>query len=98
MLADREVVLDAEPLRELPHALRVVRGLHRRRGDHVIVEEHDPVGVRDPQDVGDMKSNCTVVSTSTMTTSPGRTRLCSEWLERIFSIAFMPMEVRLRSL
>src|SRR5262249_47830016 len=47
---------------------------------------------------GDMKSKCTVVSTSTITTSPGRTVCCSEWLERIFSIAFIPMKESSRSL
>src|SRR5262245_40501600 len=42
-------------------------------------------------------SNCTVTSTSTMTTSPGTTTSCSEWFERIFSIAFMPMAYSFRA-
>ena len=43
------------------------------------------------------ESNCTVTSTLTITTSPGRTVSCSEWFARIFSIAFMPIGVRLAS-
>ena len=52
VLADGEVVLDAEPLDELAHALGVVRGLHRRRRHDVVVEQHQLVGVGDTQDVG----------------------------------------------
>ena len=52
MLADREVVLDAEPLDELPHALGVVRRLDGRCRHDVVVEQHELVGVGDLQDVG----------------------------------------------
>ena len=52
VLADREVVLDAELLDELAHALGVVRGLHRRRRHDVVVEQDQLVGVRDLQHVG----------------------------------------------
>ena len=52
VLPDREVVLDVEALDELAHALGVVRGLHGRRRHHVVVQQHELVGVRDAQHVG----------------------------------------------
>ena len=48
VLADREVVLDVEAIDELTQPLGVVRGLHRRRRHHVVVEQHELVGVGDP--------------------------------------------------
>ncbi len=52
VLADREVVLDAEALDELTHLLGVVGRLHRRRRHDVVVEQHELVGVGDLEDVG----------------------------------------------
>ena len=52
MLADREVVRDVEAIDELTQPLGVVRGLHGRRRHHVVVDQHELLGVGDARDIG----------------------------------------------